>query len=81
MVTNLQPDFFLLIFLQSYTILSNVLIARLLSIVYLFSKLHYPTLIAKQLVLVSLRGSIQFINPIFPIPKQVVLVSRKVSPE
>ncbi|MBP3777596.1 MAG: hypothetical protein J6I38_00325 [Prevotella sp.] len=72
---------FTLIFLQSYTIASNCFIASLLGVVYLFAKVTLPTLSAKQLVLVPLRWPFWFVNPTLLIPKQVVLVSRRLSPE
>jgi len=46
--------------------------------VYLLVKVTLPTLPTKQLVLVPLRWSFQMINLILLIPKQVVLVSRRV---
>jgi len=46
--------------------------------VYLLVKVTLPTLPAKQLVLVPLRWSFQMINLILLIPKQLVLVSRRV---
>ena len=59
--SDMYCHFFLMIFCKSYTILYNYLKYSPLGLVYLFIKVTLPTLLPKQVVLVSLRRSFRFV--------------------